>query len=74
MPGLPANTQQQRDQQTRVFEKVWSSVERIMGEMKAKLDIALKDSTRTVEEQERTIEQVAHCSSVSRWLTCGAGY
>jgi len=56
IPGLPAVTQQQKEQQKRVFDKVWTSVERIMGEMKTKLDVGLKDPARPVEEQERTIE------------------
>ncbi len=56
IPGVPANTQRQRDQQKRVFDKVWTSVENIMGEMKRKLDAGLKDPNRPVEEHERTIE------------------
>ena len=74
MPGLPATTQQQKDQQARVFEKVWSSVERIMGEMRMKLDMALKDTTRTVEDQERTIEQVPSYSGLDHPLIGGAGF
>ncbi len=62
IPGLPASTQRQREQQKRVFQKVWTSVERIMGQMKAKLDEGLKDPTRPVEEQERTIESVVRRS------------
>lgn len=56
IPGLPANTPAQQAQHKRVFDKVWSSVEKIMSEMKSKLDQGLKDPTRSVEEQERTIE------------------
>lgn len=56
IPGLPANTPAQKAQHKRVFDKVWSSVEKIMSEMKSKLDQGLKDPTRSVEEQERTIE------------------
>ncbi|ODO10434.1 hypothetical protein I350_01029 [Cryptococcus amylolentus CBS 6273] len=52
IPGVNAS----REQQKRVFEKVWGSVEGIMGEMRNKLDAQLKDVTRGVEEQERTIE------------------
>ena len=56
IPGLPANTPAQQAQHKRVFDKVWSSVERIMSEMKVKLDKALKDHNRSAEEQEKTIE------------------
>ncbi|ORY35859.1 exocyst complex component Sec5-domain-containing protein [Naematelia encephala] len=56
IPGLAADTPQQKEQQKRIFDKVWTSVEKIMGEMRAKLDAALKDHARPVEEQERTIE------------------
>jgi len=56
IPGLPADTPSQKAQHKRVFDKVWTSVERIMSEMKAKLDKALKDHNRPAEEQEKTIE------------------
>jgi len=56
IPGLPANTPAQKAQHKRVFDKVWTSVERIMSEMKVKLDKALKDHNRSAEEQEKTIE------------------
>ncbi|WVQ70634.1 hypothetical protein IAR50_000154 [Cryptococcus sp. DSM 104548] len=52
IPGVNAS----REQQKRVFEKVWGSVEGIMDEMRSKLGAQLKDVTRGVEEQERTIE------------------
>lgn len=56
LPGLAANTPEQREAQKRIFDKVWSSVERIMGDMRTKLDSDLRDPSRTVEEQEKTIE------------------
>ncbi|KAK1922962.1 exocyst complex component Sec5-domain-containing protein [Papiliotrema laurentii] len=56
IPGLPANNAQQREQQKRIFDKVWSSVERIMEDLRGKLDVYLKDPHRPVEEQEKTIE------------------
>lgn len=56
IPGLPANTPAQKAQHKRVFDKVWTSVEKIMGEMKAKLDKGLKDPAKSAEEQEKTIE------------------
>lgn len=56
IPGLPANTPAQKAQHKRVFDKVWTSVEKIMSDMKGKLYEGLKDPNRAVEEQERTIE------------------
>ncbi|OCF43322.1 exocyst protein [Kwoniella heveanensis CBS 569] len=52
IPGVNAS----REQQKRVFDKVWSSVEAIMSDMREKLDAGLKDHNRSIEEQERTIE------------------
>ncbi|KAG6916419.1 hypothetical protein DXG01_006823 [Tephrocybe rancida] len=43
-------------QQRRILEKVWGSVEKAMGEMKNVLVAQLQDPTRTLEEQEKTIE------------------
>lgn len=43
-------------QQKRILEKVWANVEKAMGEMRNMLLSQLKDPTRTVEEQEKTIE------------------
>jgi exocyst complex component 2 len=56
IPGMTAKTPEQKAQQKRVFDKVWTSVEKIMGEMRTKLDEGLKDPTRSVEDQEKTIE------------------
>ena len=53
---MPANNAQQREQQKRIFDKVWSSVERIMEDLRGRLDVYLKDPHRPVEEQEKTIE------------------
>ena len=63
IPGLPADTPEQKDQQRRVFEKIWKSVERIMGELRTRLDAGLKDPSRPVEEQEKTIEWVQRPNS-----------
>ncbi|KIS00342.1 exocyst protein [Cryptococcus deuterogattii 2001/935-1] len=52
IPGVNAS----KEQQKKVFDKVWSSVEEIMSDMRAKLDSGLKEAARGVEEQERTIE------------------
>lgn len=43
-------------QQKRILEKVWGSVEKAMGEMKNTLVSQLQDPTRSLEEQEKTIE------------------
>ncbi|KIL63509.1 hypothetical protein M378DRAFT_164391 [Amanita muscaria Koide BX008] len=43
-------------QQKRILEKVWGNVEKAMGEMKNALHSQLQNSSRTVEEQEKTIE------------------
>lgn len=43
-------------QQKRILEKVWANVEKAMGEMRSMLLSQLKDPTRSVEEQEKTIE------------------
>jgi exocyst complex component 2 len=43
-------------QQKRILEKVWGSVEKAMGEMKNALLSQLQDPSRTLEEQEKTME------------------
>lgn len=45
-------------QQKRILEKVWGTVEKAMGEMRNVLLSQLQDPTRSVEEQEKTIEFV----------------
>jgi exocyst complex component 2 len=45
-------------QQKRILDKVWSTVEKAMGEMRSLLVNQLQDAGRLVEDQERTIEQV----------------
>lgn len=56
IPGLPANNAHQREQQKRIFDKVWSSVEKIMEDLRVTLDGHLKDHNRSIEEQEKTVE------------------
>jgi exocyst complex component 2 len=56
LPGASNSTPQHVAQQRRVFDKVWVSVEKIIGEMAATLNAALQDPTRSVEDQEKTIE------------------
>ncbi|KAG5654577.1 hypothetical protein H0H81_000102 [Sphagnurus paluster] len=43
-------------QHRRILEKVWASTEKAMGEMKSVLLAQLKDPTRTLEDQEKTID------------------
>lgn len=66
-PGqlLPINTSKDsqgaivaEQQQKRILDKVWSTVEKAMGEMRALLLAQLQETGRPVEEQEKTIEFV----------------
>jgi exocyst complex component 2 len=43
-------------QQKLVLEKVWGSVEKALGEMKNALLSQLQDTSRTLEEHEKTME------------------
>lgn len=43
-------------QQKRILDKVWSMVERVMGEMRQQLNTQLEEPSRSVEEQEKTLE------------------
>ncbi|ORX41152.1 exocyst complex component Sec5-domain-containing protein [Kockovaella imperatae] len=62
IPGLPSSTSQQREQQQRIFDKIWISVEKIMDDMRGRLDAGLKDSTKTIEEHEKIIEILVELS------------
>jgi len=44
------------NQQKRILEKVWATVDKVMGEMKNILLAQLHDPSRSVEEHEKTIE------------------
>jgi len=46
------------EQQKRILDKVWSTVEKVMGEMRNLLLVQLQDPSRTVDEHEKTIEYV----------------
>lgn len=46
------------EQQKRILDKVWLTVEKVMGEMRNLLLVQLHDSSRTVDEHEKTIEYV----------------
>jgi exocyst complex component 2 len=48
----------EEQQQKRILDRVWSSVEKAMSEMKNMINSQLQDPTRSVEEQEKTIEYV----------------
>ncbi len=43
-------------QQKRILDKVWSTVERVMSEMRNQLQAKLQEHSRSVEEQEKTLE------------------
>ena len=43
-------------QQKRILDKVWSTVERVMSEMRNHLQAKLQETSRSVEEQEKTLE------------------
>jgi len=43
-------------QQKRILDKVWASVEKAMGEMRNVLLSQLQDHTRSIDEQEKTLE------------------
>ena len=45
-------------QQKRIFDKVWNSVEKVMGAMRSDLLNKLKEPGRPVEDQEKIIEYV----------------
>jgi len=44
------------EQQKRILDKVWSTVEMVMGEMRNLLLLQLQDPSRTVDEHEKIIE------------------
>ncbi|KAJ7599226.1 exocyst complex component sec5 [Mycena floridula] len=52
--GQPSPAAEQ--QQKRILDKVWSNVEKAMGEMRNVLHSQLQDPSRSIEEHEKTIE------------------
>ena len=48
------------EQQKRILDKVWLTVEKVMGEMRNLLLLQLQDPSRAVEEHEKTIEYSIH--------------
>ena len=51
-------------QQKRIFDKVWNSVEKVMGAMREDLLTKLKEVGRPVEEQEAILE----CAAKVIWI------
>ena len=47
-------------EQKRILDKVWSNVEKVMAEMKSLLLSKLQEPSRSVEEQEKTIEYAVY--------------
>lgn len=56
LPVGSSKDAQAEQQQKRILEKVWNTVEKAMGEMRSMLLAKLKEPSRPVEEQEKTIE------------------
>ncbi|OSD08742.1 hypothetical protein PYCCODRAFT_1448893 [Trametes coccinea BRFM310] len=52
--GQPSGSAQQ--QQKRILDKVWATVEKVMSQMRNDLLAKLQEPSRSVEEQEKTIE------------------
>ncbi|CDO75740.1 hypothetical protein BN946_scf184921.g16 [Trametes cinnabarina] len=52
--GQPSGSAQQ--QQKRILDKVWATVEKVMSQMRNELLAKLQEPSRSVEEQEKTIE------------------
>lgn len=57
------------EQQKRILDKVWSTVEKVMAEMRNLLLVQLHDTSRTADEHEKTIECVVHNYITRRQLT-----
>lgn len=45
-----------QQQRKRILDRVWSAVERVMSEMRNQLQAKLQEPSRSVEEQEKTLE------------------
>ena len=50
--------------QKRIFDKVWGTVEKVMADMRTQMINRLKESSRMVEEHEKTIECVLNLRTV----------
>ena len=49
-------TESAQQQQKRILDKVWATVEKVMAQMRSELLAKLQEPSRSVEEQEKTIE------------------
>ena len=49
-----------QQQQKRILDKVWATVEKVVAQMRNELLTKLQDPSRSVEEQEKTIEWVTY--------------
>ena len=47
-----------QQQRKRILDKVWATVEKAMGHMRSDLPAKLQEPSRSVEQQERSIESV----------------
>ncbi|KAI0071274.1 hypothetical protein K474DRAFT_1776271 [Panus rudis PR-1116 ss-1] len=52
-----------QQQQKRILDKVWATVEKVMGEMKNQLLAKLQEPSRSVEEQEKTLDILMELST-----------
>jgi exocyst complex component 2 len=57
----------EEQQQKRILDRVWGSVEKAMSKMRNTLYAQLEDPGRSVEEQEKTIEHV-HLHLIFRFM------
>lgn len=63
-----------QQQQKRILDKVWATVERVMAQMRNELQVQLQEPTRSVEEQEKTIEYTFLCPRAWPYLAQGITY
>ncbi|KAG8892472.1 hypothetical protein FRB99_002694, partial [Tulasnella sp. 403] len=54
--GSQSSTSSTSEHQKRIFDRVWTAVEKVMGEMRTTLLGQLKEPGRNVDDQEKTIE------------------
>lgn len=59
----PMSLEVAEQQQRRVLYKIWNIVEKSMGELRRVLISQLQDSSRSVEEQEKTLEMLSELQS-----------
>ena len=54
--GSSKDGQSTGQQQKRILDKVWATVEKVMSELRSQLQAKLKESVRSIDEQEKTLE------------------